>query len=151
MMASSETEPPPPQPSPKARRRSAAFIAVFLAFQFLVPLTYLVREDNSDERFTWRTLSEPAPPRCETRASLSRFDGVVEPLPLSALLHEDWLRYVQQGRRAVVDAFMLKQCEAEGVERVELVNECKDEPSRRSYSLRCGGERAHETTRTAAR
>ena len=151
MMAASETEPPPPQPSPKARRRSAAFIAAFVAIQFLVPLTYLLREDASDERFTWRTFSEPASPRCETRASLSHFDGVVEPLPLGALLHEDWLRYVQLGRRAVVDAFMLKQCEAEGVELVELVNECKDEPSRRSYSLRCGGERAHETTRTAAR
>ncbi len=127
------------------------FIAVFVAIQFLVPLTYLVRDDASDTRFTWRSLSASEAPRCETRASLRLFDGKTEPLTLETVLHEDWLQYVQEGRRAVVDAFLLKQCEAEGVERVELVNECDDAPSARTYSLRCGGERAHETTRTAAR
>ncbi len=151
MMAASETEPPPPEPSSKSRRRSGAFIAVFVALQFSLPLTDLVRDDASDERFTWRRLSATEAPRCETRASLQRFDGRKEPLVLRTMLHEDWLHYVQEGRRAVVDAFMLKQCEADGVERVELVNECKGEPSPRTYSLRCGGERAHETTRTAAR
>jgi hypothetical protein len=34
---------------------------------------------------------------------------------------------------------------------VELVNRCDDDRSVREYSLRCGGERAHETVRTATR
>ena len=56
VMASSETEPPPADPSRKARRRSTAFIAAFVVLQFLIPLTYLTREDAADERFTWRSL-----------------------------------------------------------------------------------------------
>ena len=88
---------------------------------------------------------------CQTQASLEHFNGSTEVVSLEAVLHEDWVQYVQEGRRAVVDAFMVKQCEAEGVERVELINDCDDAPSPRTYSLRCGGERALETTRTAAR
>jgi hypothetical protein len=34
---------------------------------------------------------------------------------------------------------------------VELVNHCDGERDSQAYSLRCGGERAHETVRTAAR
>jgi hypothetical protein len=58
---------------------------------------------------------------------------------------------VQQGRRAVVDAFLAQQCEAEGVERVEVLNRCTEPDATRNFLLRCGGERALETTRTAAR
>jgi hypothetical protein len=150
-MASFETEPPPPHPTGKRRRRSGIFIAAFVALQFVVPLTYLVREDGSDERFTWRSLASQPIEECETRASLQRYGGERLDVPVRKLLHEDWVRYVQQGRRAVVDAFLLKQCEEDGVEQVDLVNRCPDERGTKSYSLRCGGERAHETTRTAAR
>jgi hypothetical protein len=150
-MASYETEPPPPHPSPKTRRRSGIFIAIFVAIQFVVPLTYLAREDTSDDRFTWRRFTAPEAPTCETSAWLQRFDGTQEDIALQTLIHEDWVRYVQQGRRSVVDAFLLRQCEAQDVEQVELSNRCAGEESTRTYSLRCGGERAHETTRTAAR
>ena len=127
------------------------FIAAFVALQFLVPLTYLVREDGSDDRFTWRSLATEPATECETRASLQRYDGERIVIPVRRLIHGDWIRYVQQGRRAVVDAFLLKQCESGDVAQVDLVNECTDARGLRSYSLRCGGERAHETTRTAAR
>ena len=150
-MASSETEPPPAHPSPKARRRTGALIAAFVALQFLIPLTYLTREDTGDERFTWRNLDAPTAPSCETSASLERFDGQREAILLQKLIHQDWVDYVGQGRRAVVDAFLRKQCEAEGVLQVELVNRCDDERGTREYNLRCGGERAHETVRTATR
>lgn len=150
-MASSETEPPPVGPSGKARRRSGAFIAAFVLLQFLVPLTYLGREDAADERFTWRSFSDEAEPTCETVASLEREGGERETLALEKLLHRDWLAYVWQGRRAVVDAFLQKQCEADGVLSVELLSRCDDERGVHEYSLRCGGERAHETVRTAAR
>lgn len=150
-MASSETEPPPPHPSPKARRRTGALIAVFVGLQFLIPLTYLTREDGGDERFTWRSLDPPTAASCETRASLQRFDGQQEEISPQRLIHQDWVDYVAQGRRAVVDAFLRQQCEADGVMEVELVNRCDDERGTVEYSLRCGGERAHRTVRTAAR
>ena len=150
-MASSETEPPPAQPSPKARKRTGALIAAFVALQFLIPLTYLTREDAADERFTWRTLDTAATPSCDTSASLERFDGQQEEIPVQKLIHRDWVDYVGQGRRAVVDAFLQRQCEAEGVLEVELVNRCADARGTRAYNLRCGGERPHETVRTAAR
>jgi hypothetical protein len=127
------------------------FIAAFVALQFVVPLTYLAREDASDDRFTWRSFTTAPAQACETRASLQLYGGERHHIPLEKLIHEDWIRYVQQGRLAVVDAFLLKQCEADDVEQVELVNRCDDEAATRSYRLRCGSERTHETTRTAAR
>ena len=150
-MASSETEPPPADPSPKARRRTSVLISAFVVLQFLIPLTYLTREDAADERFTWRSLDPPTAPSCETSASLERFDGQSEAISVEKLIHQDWVDYVGQGRRAVVDAFLRKQCEAEGVMQVELVNHCDGERGTRAYNLRCGGERAHETVRTATR
>jgi hypothetical protein len=150
-MASSETEPPPAHPSPKARRKTSVLIAAFVALQFLIPLTYLTRDDAADERFTWRSLDLPAARSCETSASLERFDGERDAISVQSLIHQDWVDYVAQGRRVVVDAFLRKQCEGEGVMQVELVNHCDGERDSRAYSLRCGGERAHETVRTAAR
>ena len=151
VMAALPTEPPPPQPSGKSRRRSGLFIAAFVGLQFVIPLTYLVRDDASDDRFTWRSFTAPSAPVCETRASIERFGGEEQELAIEQMIHEDWLRYVQQGRRSVVDAFLLKQCEAEGIEQAQLVNRCSDDRGTQAYSLRCGAERAHATTRTAAR
>jgi len=150
-MAPFETEPPPAQPSGKARRRSGAFIAAFVVLQFLIPLTYLTRDDTADERFTWRRLSEPAASACETDASLERLNGEREAIAVEKLIHQDWVAYVAQGRRAVVEAFLKQQCEADGVVSVALRNRCDDERGVREYTLRCGGERAHETVRTAGR
>ena len=150
-MASFETEPPPPQPSGKARRRVGAFIAAVVLLQFLIPLTYLTRSDTADERFTWRSLSTPTAPACETEASLERTGGERESIAPDELIHRDWVAYVAQGRRAVVEAFLQKQCEADGVVSVALLNRCDDERGVREYTLRCGGGRAHETIRTAGR
>lgn len=150
-MASFETEPPPPQPTGKARRRAGAFIAAFVGLQFLIPLTYLTRSDTADERFTWRSLSQAAAPACETEASLERAGGERESIEPDKLIHRDWVAYVAQGRRAVVEAFLQKQCETEGVVSVALLNRCDDERGVREYTLRCGGGRAQQTIRTAGR
>jgi hypothetical protein len=150
-MASFETEPPPPQPTGQSRRRSALFIAAFVAVQFVVPLTYLAREDTSDERFTWRSFESPDVPQCETLVARERFGGEIEAVDLKSVIHRDWFLYVRQGRHAVVDALLLRQCEQQGIERVVLTNSCEGERESRTYSLRCGAERAYETPRTAAR
>ena len=151
MMAPFETEPPPAHPTGKRRRRSSTFIAAFVVAQFLIPLSYLAREDVSDDRFTWRSFATAPSESCETRASLQLYGGERQQVPVQELVHEEWLRYVQQGRRTVVDALLSKQCEADGVEKVDLVNHCDDERGTTTFSLRCGSERAQETTRTAAR
>jgi len=150
-MSSAETEPPPPPPSPSAQRRSSAFIAAFVLLQFLIPLTYLMRDDTTDDRFTWRRFTAPAAITCDPSASRQRLDGERESIALQELMHPDWVGYVAQGRRTVVDAFLQKQCEEDGVLQVELVNRCEDERGTVQYSLRCGSERAHATSRTARR
>lgn len=150
-MASLQTEPPPANPSAKSRRRSGIFIAAFVALQFVVPLTYLTREDTSDDRFTWRSLAIYDEAACPTTASLERIDGQREPLRLETMIHEDWVHLVQRGRRAVVDAFLLQQCAREDVAQVELTHACRDERGTRTYSLRCGSGRPYETAKRASR
>lgn len=126
-------------------------IAAFVALQFLVPLTYLGRQDGTDERFTWRSLSETDAPICSSSAAVERASGERETISIETLIHPDWLGHVAEGRQAVIDAVMKTQCEADGVLSVELTTRCDDEPDLREYTLRCGGERAHRTVRTAAR
>jgi len=150
-MSSAETEPPPAPPSAKARRWSSTLIAAFVLLQFLIPLTYLARDDMADERFTWRRFTGAAAGACETSASLQRFDGQREAIAVQKLIHQDWVDYLSQGRRAVVDAFLQKQCEADGVLQVEVVNRCNDERGTVEYELRCGSERTRESSRTALR
>ena len=150
-MAAYETEPPPAHPGAKSRRRVGTFIAVFLGLQFLVPLTYLARQDPSDERFTWRSLATAETLACETSATAKPFDGEPVPLEVDALLHQDWVRYIQLGRQSVVDAFLVSQCERDSIEEVELVNRCPGEQGTRRFRLRCGGERALESSQRAAR
>ena len=148
-MSSVATEPPPPPPSGKDRRRTGTFIAVFIALQFLIPLTYLGREDPSDDRFTWR--SSELTPACETTVTTEAMDGHTEALDLERLVHRDWITYVQHNRRAVVEALLQKQCEGGDVLEVALFNHCDDSRGLREYRLRCGSERAYETQRTASR
>ncbi len=150
-MASLPTEPPPPGPTPLARQRSGVFIGVFVLLQLIIPLTYLGREDATDERFTWRSLSVRDAPSCETHVSLERLGGERVPIAIESQIHQDWLPHLQRGRKAVVDAFLRKQCAEEGAEKVELVSRCEQDRESRSYTLRCGAGRAYETTRTAAR
>ncbi|KPK17231.1 MAG: hypothetical protein AMJ62_01860 [Myxococcales bacterium SG8_38] len=149
-MASFATEPPPASPNAKSRRRAGAFIAAFVLFQFLAPLSYLGREDASDERFTWRRFTRSDEVACETSAWVERADGERRDIALESTIHQQWVDYVQRDRRAVVDAFLQKQCEAPGVLRVELVNHCDDARGTREYSLRCAEDRS-ATIRTATR
>jgi len=148
-MASTQTEPPPPLPSGKKRVRSGVFIAVFVALQFLVPLSYLLRDDASDERFTWRSLTAPESSECEARATVARRDGEREQLALETVLHEDWVDYVRLGRRAVVDAFLEQRCAEDGVASIELVTRCSDERSDLVFRRECNA--GASTPRTAAR
>lgn len=150
-MSSVATEPPPPGPSPQNRRGSAVFIAMALALQFTVPLTYLMRTDTSDERFTWRSLGGAEETTCRAESSLERLDGAREELELDALIQRDWVDYLQRDRRSVIEEFLRVQCENPGVLEVELRNDCNDADGVRAYKLRCGGERAYETRRTASR
>ena len=148
-MASTQTEPPPPLPSGKNRTRSLVFIAVFVGLQFVVPLTYLLRDDASDERFTWRSLTPPQAAECEASASIEHPNGEREPVTLETALHEDWVNYVRLGRRSVVNAFLEQRCAREDVARVELVTRCAGEREDVIFKRECGSGNA--PPRTASR
>ena len=127
------------------------FIAVFVLFQFAVPLSYLGREDASDERFTWRRFTASSAPACETSAWLEDVDGQRQDIVLESLIPQEWVDYVQRDRRVVVDAFLRQQCKEDSVQRVELVNHCDDPRGTHEYSLRCGGPRSRTAMKTAKR
>ncbi len=147
-MASSATEPPPAGPTGKSRKRSAVFIAAFVALQFLVPLTYLLRDDATDERFTWRSLTTTDAPECMAEATIRRTDGALVSITLENELHEDWLDYVRVGRQTVVDAFLERQCSEKDAASVELVTRCGT-GDERVFDLDCRQTTAQP--RTAAR
>ena len=148
-MASTQTEPPPPLPSGKNRTRSLVFISVFVGLQFVVPLTYLVRDDASDERFTWRSLTPPEAPECEANAAIERPNGEREPVVLETALHEDWVDYVRLGRRSVVNAFLEQRCADEDIARVELITRCAGDQEDVVFERECVSGNA--PPRTAAR
>jgi len=150
-MSSVATEPPPPLPGPRHRRRSAVFIAAFVALQFLVPLTYLGREDRSDERFTWRMTQGPSALECDPVATVQTSGGEVERVELESVLHQEWVDLVERNRQSVVEAWLRKQCEAAGAIEAMLVNRCNDALGVREYRLACGSPRHVDTDRTAAR
>ena len=137
-MVPPEAEAGPQLPSKKVRRRIHLFIAAFLALQFLLPLTYLLGDDPSDARFTWRGAPANTQPECEAAASRQHLDGSRETLEIDRLVHRDWVTYVERNRQAVVEAFLRKQCEEPGVLQVDLVNRCEGHSEDRDYSLRCG-------------
>ena len=147
-MASTQTEPPPPLPSGKNRTRSRVFITAFVVLQFLVPLTYLLRDDATDERFTWRSLSASDAPECEARVTVEHPDGERELVELESALHEDWVDYVRLGRQSVVDAFLQQQCGGRDISSVEVVTRCSD-GDERVFDRQCDALR--NPPRTAAR
>jgi hypothetical protein len=124
------------------------FIAAFVALQFLVPLTYLLRDDATDERFTWRSLAGSDAPECVAEATIQRTNGALVSIKLEDELHEDWLDYVRVGRRAVVDAFLERQCAEKDAASVELVTRCAT-GDERVFDRDCRRTAAHP--RTAAR
>ncbi|MEM8609676.1 MAG: hypothetical protein AAGF92_21435 [Myxococcota bacterium] len=150
-MSSVPTEPPPPPPSPTLRRRTSLFIGLFVALQFIVPLTYLVRDDPADDRFTWRGATHQTNPACETSATMATVDGSERALAPERLIHPKWVAHLERDRDAVVSAFLRKQCETEGALEVTLTNACGDAEGVREYRLRCGADRASVSARRASR
>lgn len=150
-MSSVATEPPPPPPRPSLRRRTGLFIAGFVVLQFLVPLSYLMRDDPTDERFTWRPADRAEALSCEITARMAMTDGVSTTLAPEKLLHQDWVEHLRRDRNAVITAFLYKQCETEGALEVTLTNACDGAEEVREYRLRCGSNEAQVSPRTASR
>lgn len=123
----------------------------FVLVQFVVPLSYLGRNDASDDRFTWRRFIGSSPPACETSAWVEGVDGQRRDLELGSLVPRQWVDYVQRDRHSVVQAFLRKRCSDAGVARVELVNHCDDARGTHEYSLRCSDAPSPATVRTATR
>jgi hypothetical protein len=95
------------------------FIAVFVALQLLLPLSYYVaRLDRHDERFAWRMFS---PTRMVTCGVVLTVDGAA--LPQSRFFHQAWAETATRGRRVVLEAMGAHLCRSHKTVTARL--ECK--------------------------
>src|SRR5690606_11751297 len=91
--------------SPKARAkdtRTLRWIALLVAVQLLIPLTYYLRDDPYDERFAWRMFSGIRLHQCRTRAFDLRGERALE-LDLNSVIHRAWINNLARNRRDVIE------------------------------------------------
>lgn len=124
------------------RRRVGIFIAVVVVFHLLAPLSYYWRADPYDERFAWRMFSGVRMQQCRSEAFDVGADGDAAPVRLERALHAGWITLIQRGRKAVISAFLERQCASGKPVATRIVNRCTDAggqalPPRR-YEMQCG-------------
>lgn len=128
-------------PVGRARRRALWIIGLFVGLQLVTPLTYYLRDDPYDERFAWRMFSAIRLHRCSPSASEAR-NGPLEPVDLERVIHRAWINTMGRNRQDVVEAYLERRCEEDGVTRVELRNDCvtaEDIPlAPQNYTRDCG-------------
>lgn len=116
-------------------------IAVFVAFQLIVPATYYLRDDPYDERFAWRMFSNIRLYQCRPTAFERREGAAEAPVQLTRHVHQAWINTVARNRVDVIVAMLDKRCEEPDMERVRLVNECHktdgEELEPIEYALEC--------------
>jgi hypothetical protein len=101
-----------------------AFIVVAVTLQLLVPLTYYLRDDPYDERFSWRMFSGVRLQECEASAYDTRPEGERQ-VNLYRVIPPGWIANLQRDRQPVIERYLEHRCAAPGVERVRVVNACR--------------------------
>jgi len=109
-----------------ARGRANAFIAAFLAFQVVVPLTYYLGDRVYDERFGWRMFSTLRLQHCDLRAEAVDDGATPRPLRLHESMHVAWVNLLKRARPAVIDKALLARCADTGASEVRLRRACRD-------------------------
>lgn len=104
------------------KKRNIA-IAGFLAFQVVMPVSYYLSSDPTDERFAWRMFSVTRMTKCATKAYATK-DGHKRKLKLREHLHVGWVSNVERNRVRVIDAYGRRICR-EGADEFALTNVCK--------------------------
>jgi hypothetical protein len=105
---------PPPG---RSRTIASIFIVSYLVWQFALPVSYYLSDDDSDERFAWRMFSSLSyfQKGCEVvvsewaRGNGTRM-GVNSPQKLD--LQQSWSELLAKNRSAVVTKYLQLRCRA---------------------------------------
>jgi len=116
-----------PFASPRARLWANVFIALFLAYQVAMPLRYYAGGRGLDERFSWRMFSSVRMLECNVD-----IDEHVEELgdvrqrdvSLKKEVQVAWIGLLERGRDLVIEKFMRRRCDEEGVVKVDYYLGC---------------------------
>ena len=90
----------------------SAFIALWLAVQFGVPLHYYLGSQPFEERFAWRMFSPVRMVACQTKF-IDASDGASQPVRVGTDLHETWAHLMSRARSSVVEAYGRRWCDTE--------------------------------------
>lgn len=124
------------------RRWINAFIGCWLLVQIVLPVSYYLGKDPTDERFSWRMFSARRMQPCEWSLSTRATPGASwQVVPLERYAHNAWADRLMRGQRGVVDRFLERLCADSSV-------------SESRYSLSCrpldGAPEQEETVRVCA-
>jgi hypothetical protein len=128
-------------PAPgRARSRTNLFVGVYLFVQIVLPFSYYMRADKSDERFAWRMFSavKYLQQTCIVSLGEWRPGGKLRPLPRDEFISKvpyGWMQFLHRDRDAVIGKFLNRYCAANpDVVELELLRKCAA-PDGRSDSL----------------
>ena len=107
------------------RLASNVFIALFLAYQLLMPLRYYLGGRGYDERFSWRMFSTLRMQECKVHVE-ERVGDEPRAVDLDKALQIAWIGMLERYRRPVVDKLLARRCAEEGVSEVRYERSCID-------------------------
>jgi hypothetical protein len=121
----------PPSPegahgASRTRRIANAFIALFLAYQVVTPISYYASERVYDERFGWRMFSTLRLQACEIAVEeIAEKGGSPRPVTLSGKLHVAWINLLKRGWPRVIERYLITRCASQKIAEVRLHRKCR--------------------------
>jgi len=111
----------------RQRRLANLFILAFLAFQVGMPLRYYLGERGYDERFSWRMFSTLRLQQCEMQVTeASTGSAEFKDVQVRRDVQAAWVSLLERVRKPVVEKYLLRRCERQGVEKVAYTRRCTD-------------------------
>lgn len=116
-----------PFASPRARLWANVFIGLFLAYQLAMPLRYYTGPRGLDERFSWRMFSSVRMLECNVDIDehFEEFGEVHQrDVSLKKEVQVAWIGLLERGRDLVIEKFLARRCDEEGVVKVDYYLGC---------------------------
>ena len=110
-------------PTAWKRKLIALGIVIFLLSQVLVPASYYFANEPTSERFAWRMFSSIDLSTWDTHvfAKVERNGKMIEhEVPVNVSLQETYVKTVQRAQFDIVEAYMRKLTEQDGVREVRF-------------------------------
>jgi hypothetical protein len=109
----------------RQRRLANLFILAFLAYQVGMPLRYYLGERGYDERFSWRMFSTLRLQQCEMQVSeVNAGSAEWKDVQVQSDVQVAWVSLLERVRKPVVEKYLQRRCEQQGVERVAYSRRC---------------------------